>query len=70
MNLNVLDRALPGPMSLPLLKRASKRALQYLYEECGIIHTGKCFTYAKFFFSKVFSDIKGDNILIASAPPE
>ncbi len=46
MSISVLDvyRALPGAMPLPLLKRVCKhvlRALCYLHEECGIIHTGK-----------------------------
>ena len=46
MGLSVLDvyRALPGAMPLPLLKRVCNhvlRALCYLHEECGIIHTGK-----------------------------
>ena len=46
MGLSVLDvyHALPGAMPLPLLKRVCKhvlRALRYLHEECGIIHTGK-----------------------------
>lgn len=36
-NLSVLDRSLPGPISLPLLKRVSKRTFQYLHEERGII---------------------------------
>ena len=46
MGLSVLDvyHALPGAMPLPLLKRVCRhvlRALHYLHEECGIIHTGK-----------------------------
>lgn len=46
LSLSVLDvyRALPGAMPLPLLKRVCKhvlRALCYLHEECGIIHTGE-----------------------------
>ncbi|KJA15913.1 hypothetical protein HYPSUDRAFT_91667 [Hypholoma sublateritium FD-334 SS-4] len=59
MSLSVLDVycALPDAMPLPLLKRVCKhvlRALCYLHEECGIIHT----------------DIKGDNILMTGPPPE
>ncbi|TDL23733.1 kinase-like protein [Rickenella mellea] len=59
MNLSVLDiyRSIPGAMAIPLLKRISKHvllALQYLHEECDIIHT----------------DIKGDNILMTGTPPE
>ncbi|ESK96782.1 serine protein kinase sky1 [Moniliophthora roreri MCA 2997] len=45
MGFNVLEiyRGYCGAMPLPLLKRVSKHvlhALQYLHEDCGIIHTG------------------------------
>jgi len=52
MRLSALDLygALPGAMPLGLLKRMCKHvlpALQYLHEECGIIHTGKMFPFIR-----------------------
>ncbi|KAF8808463.1 kinase-like protein [Phlegmacium glaucopus] len=47
----------PDAMPLILVKRIATdvlRALRYIHEECGVIHT----------------DIKGDNILMTGAPPE
>ena len=48
MSLSVLDlyHAFPSAMPSHLLKRVCKHvllALQYLHEQCGIIHTGKTF---------------------------
>jgi serine/threonine-protein kinase SRPK3 len=78
MSLNFLDLygALPGAMPLELLKRVCKHvlhALQYLHEECGIIHTGEIFQFIRsrrLFFSTITSDIKGDNILMSGVPSE
>jgi serine/threonine-protein kinase SRPK3 len=77
MGLSVLDLygALPGAMPLELLERVCKHvlyALQYLHEECGIIHTGKMFQFIRscLFFSTLTPDIKGDNILMTSVPSE
>jgi serine/threonine-protein kinase SRPK3 len=85
MGLSVLDLygVLPGAMPLELLKRVCKHvlyALQYLHEECGIIHTGKMFQFIRsclfffffffFFFSTLTPDIKGDNILMTNVPSE
>lgn len=76
MGLSVLDLygALPGAMPLEFLKRVCKhvlQALQYLHEECGIIHTGEySSSFAVAFFLTLTSDIKGDNILMAGVPSE
>lgn len=77
MGLSVLDLygALPSAVPLELLKRVWKHvlcALQYLHEECGIIHTGKMFQFirSRLFFSTLILDIKGDNILMTGVPSE
>lgn len=61
-----------GVLPLLLVKRISKHVLlglQYMHDDCDMVHTGEYVIRTGICLSLMFPDIKGDNIFMTGAPP-